>query len=392
MDSPNLGDDERDIIANTSASGTGDNGGTTLCPPPSAGCIPSRSPSPWQPPLDVNVVPAPSQKTLHSYFQLPTKHVPCDPTPPPPRQRTLKRQQSQDEEGNLSVSKKPRVQGTSKSALAEARSRAEANKGIVDHQKFERFKKKILELDPHAEFLIDDNPRFVRHSKCADVNKQKVPYNTSNFANHVQTCTGPSKKRIHIANTDRKCFNNFIVESASGPSTSQITRPHPDEILPCPGLTPEYDSRIAIYLTRSQAAGGGSRPRYIISQEQFAKTLTDLDKDELAKVCRLEATEFRWLNFREQGFVCATACLKKSPSRQEPVMPCSACMAVSKDPVFKNALGRKLPKDENLKFTPRGHRAQLAGDQYAKMVGVYDLVRKASDVSHSPSVCHRNPQ
>jgi len=70
----------------------------------------------------------------------------------------------------------------------------------------------------------------------------------------------------------------------------------------------------------------------------------------------------------------------------------SACMAVSKDPIFKNALSRKLLKDENLKFTPRGHRAKLTRDQYAKVVGVYDLVRKASDVSRFLSGYRLDPQ
>ena len=316
--------------------------------------------------------------------------MPCDPTTSPPRSRTLKRQQSQDEEDVETLPKKSRPLGTSKSALAEARLRGEADKGVVDYGKFERFKKKILKLDPHAEFLIDNNPRFVLHSKCAEVNRQKAPYNTSNFVNHTRTCTGPSKKRAHVANTDRKCFADFVSGNIPTPSTSRQTERHLDVNIPCPGLTPKQDSKIATYLTRSQAAGGGSRPRHIISQEQFAKPLGDLDKEELAKVCRLEATKFRWLNFREQGFIRATTCLKKSPSQKEPAMPCSACIGVSKDSIFKNALCRKLPKDENLKFTPRAHRAKLTGDQYAKMVGVYDIVHKASNVSRFLADVHRD--
>ena len=364
-------------------------------PPPPTDDIPSRSTSPHQSPPSinaVNIVPAPSQKTLHSYFKPSSKHAPHNPPTSPPRPPILKRQRLRDEEGDSPVSKKPRPQGTSKSALAEARSRAEADGGVIDHQKFERFKKKILQLDPHAEFLIDNNPRFVLHSKCAEVNKQKAPYNTSNFANHVQICAGPSKKRAHVANTDRKSFNNFVVGNVPSPSTSRTTHMHKDETLPCPGLTPEHDSRIATYLTRSQAAGGGSRPRHIISQDQFSKGLGDLDKDELVRVCRLEVAEFRWLNFREQGFIRATSCLKKSPSLREPAAPCSACTAVSRDPIFRNALSRKLPEDKNLKFTPRGHRATLTGDQYTKMVGIYDLVRKASDVSCFPSFYRHDPQ
>ena len=133
----------------------------------------------------MNITLAASQKTLHSYFDLRVDCACLDPAPPTPSPQALKRQRSHDESGDSSVSKRSHVQGTSKSALAEAKSGAEADKGVIDHRKFEKFKKKILKLDPRAEFLIDDNPRIVLHSKCAGVNKQKVPYNTTNFVKHV---------------------------------------------------------------------------------------------------------------------------------------------------------------------------------------------------------------
>ena len=355
---PDLSEGDEDTAGDTSDFGTYDTeeANPSTSPPtddPTSGVPPLPS---SQPLLSINITPAPPQKTLHSYFRLP-----ADPVPPPPLPQILKRQQSQDEGSDSPPPKKPRVQGTSKSALAEAKYRAEADRGVVDHQKLENFKKKILILDPYAEFLVNNNARFVLHSKCAGVNKQKAPYNTTNFVNHVQTCTGPPKKRAHIANTDKKCLTDFIAGDAPGPSTSRATGPHPEIDLPCPGLTPERDSRIPTYLTRSQAAGGGSRPRHTISRELFAKPLGDLDKDEFAGILQLEAAEFRWLNFREQQFVRASACLKKSPSRREPAEPCNACVTVSKDPIFKNALARKFPKEENLKFVPHHRRAEPTG-------------------------------
>ena len=363
VSNPDLSDGEGGTAGDVSTSGTcGPEEVGPSKPPPTddttSGTLPPPSPSPL---LSVDVTPAPPQKTLHSYFRLPSNHAPDGPVPPPSSPQILKRQRSQDDGGDSVASKKPRVQGTAKSTLAEAKYRAEADRGVVDYQKLEKFKKKILKLDPRAEFLVDNNVRFVLHSKCAGVNKQKTAYNTANFVNHVQTCTGPPKKRAHIANTDKKCLTNFIAGEAPGPSASRATHPHPDIDLPCPGLTPERDSRIATYLTRSQAAGGGSRPRHTISHEQFAKSPKDLDKYEFSELLRLEATEFRWLNFRNQQLIRASACLKKSPSRREPAEPCSACMIVSKDPIFKNALARKLPKEENLKFVPYERRAEPTG-------------------------------
>jgi len=390
---PDLSDNNYDTVDDLDASRTSGLQQVTSSPEPLTDYTPlESSPSPQPPVPTVKITSASSQKTLHGYFHLPAKVRSSNLASPSARSQTLKRQRLQNEEGDPPASKKPRAQGTSKSSLAEAKSRAEADKGVFNHKKFERFRGKILLLDPHAEFLIDNNPRFVTHSKCAEVNKQKATYNTYNFANHVRACTGPSKKRAHIANTDKKCFTDFVTGSAPGSSAVQSNNPRPDITLPCPGLTPEYDPRIGTYLARSQAAGGGSRPRHVISQEMFGKALGDLDKDELSVVCRTEATEFQWLNFREQKLIHSSACLKKIPPRQDPTLPCSQCMVVVKNQIFKNALHRPLPKPENLKFTPQAHRATLTGEQYAKTVGVYDLVCKASNVSFFLTAHCHNPQ
>jgi len=215
MDKLDLSDGDEDMAGDIITSATcSPEEATPSIPLPTddatSGAPPSSSP---QPPISANITPAPPQKTLHNYFRLPANHTPDNPAPPPPSPQILKRQRSQDEKGDSPVPRKQRAQGTSKSALFEAKSRAEADRGVVDRQKLEKFKKKILKLDPRAEFLVNNNVRFVLHSKCAGVNKQKAPYNTTNFANHVHMCTGPPKKRAHIANTDKKCLTNFITWS-----------------------------------------------------------------------------------------------------------------------------------------------------------------------------------
>ena len=140
-------------------------------------------------------------------------------------------------------SKKLRQKETSKSAQSEARSRAEADQGIVHLRNFYRFKSKIRILDPYAEFLINDNPRFVRHSECANVIRMKAAGNTTNFKQHLKRCKGPTASTTYIP------LLNFP--------------------FPCPGLTPERDERIRTYLVRSQTAGGGSPSRPAIAQDLF---------------------------------------------------------------------------------------------------------------------------
>jgi len=58
-----------------------------------------------------------------------------------------------------------------------------------------RFKFKILELDPHARFLIGGNVLMI-HSEHRGLEKQKGPYNTSKFAGHVKKCLKTVNRRI----------------------------------------------------------------------------------------------------------------------------------------------------------------------------------------------------
>ena len=147
---------------------------------------------------------------------------------------------------------------------------------------------------------------------------------------------------------------------------------------PCPGLTPECDSRIATYLTRSQVSGGSSKARHVISQELLGKLLGDVDPDKLTRIYCMEANESRWLNFREQQLIHSVACLKRIPSSQR-TLPCHECTAILKDQIFKNALSRPLPKLEHLKYTvlhqssrhPHCHERKFCSPRFHKLVKAF---------------------
>lgn len=333
---------------------------------------------------DVLSKPAPPSdkvppNTLHAFFGIPHR----SPSVTGPTSSIPKRKASSNEKAILPVSKKHKPLGTSKSAQYEAQARAAVDNGApVDSNKFSQFKSKILKLDPHAEFLIGGDVRMVRHSKCGGVKKQKSPYNTSYFVEHVEKCRGPSKKNAHVTNINRSVLTNFLQRQPSGTPTDPSTSSRPNSIMhPCCGLTPEQNSQISVYLMRSQAIGGGARPRRDIVRQLFGEEMKwgDLNKHQQLRVERIEATEFRWLNFREQGFILSATCLK-TLSSEDPQQPCSECSDLTRNKVFKNALRRKLPKEENLRYTPSAYRAKMTGEQYAKMVGVYEIVQKATTV------------
>ena len=276
------------------------------------------------------------KKTLFGYFQSSSEQCQHHPIHPPPPTPPLK-QKSSPEEMSISNVKKPRQLGTSKSSQFEAKSRVAADEGKYDPQKFEKFKSKILILDPNAEFLVDGNPHIVRHSKCFGVVQMKAANNTSGFAKHLERCKGPTKKNAPVANTDKQCLVRFLNGQRRTVSATHGTPPS-SHALPCPGLTPERDERIWTYLVRSQAAGGGSRPHHIIAQDLFKKTFKNLRPGQQKRVLRVEATEFRWINYREQQMILSVSCSKESPSQCEPAEPCGECIALLKCRVFKNAL------------------------------------------------------
>jgi hypothetical protein len=344
--------------------------------------IPTKPPN-----LPHQVSTAPSQKTLHDFFRTPRTPIP-NPTPDTTRPGSVtpvlqKRKRMPEEEVIAPTSKKRDLSGVSKTAQHEAKSRAAADTGTFDVKQMARFQAKVRELDPHAEFFIDGNPRKVRHSKCGRSYAQKAANNTSNFRAHVQACKGPTKNRLHIANVDRSSFKNFTMSSplAGSSGVVPVTSTVENTTLPCPGLTPEFDSGIFTYLARTQTMGGGARPRNVIAEALFNTKWVALRKRQRKKVLRTEATEFRWINWREQGFITSTTCLKGSPSSQEPAQPCSNCQALFKVKIFRNALRRPLPEQGNLKFIPYTYRANVAGGQLAKTIGVYEIIEKAVNVS-----------
>jgi len=214
---------------------------------------------------------------------------------------------------------------------------------------------------------------------------QKAANNTSNFYAHVQTCTGPTKNRIHITNVDRSSFKNFTNTSSplpAGPSHVVTVSPDAENAtLPCPGLTPEYEPNILTYLAQTQTMGGGARPRNTIAEAIYKMKWVSLQERQRDRVLRTEAMEFRWINWKEQGFITSTTCLKESPSAREPAQPCGNCQVLFNIKIFKNALRHPLPKQENLKFIPITYCANIAGEQLAKTVGAYEIIQRAAKVS-----------
>ncbi|KAF9481696.1 hypothetical protein BDN70DRAFT_991713 [Pholiota conissans] len=233
--------------------------------------------------------------------------------------------------------------GTSKSAFYSRKMRQLEAQGKlkIDPKRYRDFKDKILATDPKAEF-DPQNIRLVRHSKCRAWRKMKEPYNVSRWKKHLDACNSPGSLRTLFS-------MGFKV-----------------------GITDADNPRVSQYLRRTPLQGGGGRSLPDISMAVHKKLFSALkQKKQRQRVLDTQAHEWKWKNDHGNLRVFSTSCqhnvLNTSPSR---LLPCSDCTLLLKNKVFKNALQRPTPNDDNFKYTNLRFRGDLLGKIYARTIGV----------------------
>ena len=82
---------------------------------------------------------------------------------------------------------------------------------------------------------------------------------------------------------------------------------HPDE--PCPGLDETVYSKVAAYLDRTSACGGGASSLTVIADEMYGKGYAQLS-DFRKAVQTAQQHEWQWINNHETGKVFSTKCSK----------------------------------------------------------------------------------
>lgn len=82
---------------------------------------------------------------------------------------------------------------------------------------------------------------------------------------------------------------------------------HPDE--PCPGLDETVYSKVAAYLDRTSACGGGASSLTVIADEMYGKWYAQLS-DFRKAVQTAQQHEWQWINNHETGKVFSTKCSK----------------------------------------------------------------------------------
>lgn len=281
------------------------------------------------------------------------------------------------------------VSGISKSAISARESReaeAEGTVGLIDAKRCANWKRKILEDDPGAKFF-DSEPRRVDHSRCGNPVKVKQLYDCSRWRDHLRDCDGILKKRTLKEMAQKSIGSIFKLGFTKITDDSSTDVPAAPEVnSPCPGLTELDEKLVPVYLQRSGAMGGGSRSIMKIAQARCSKLFSRLGKKEKAKVLLIQANEHTWRNDHMNLRVFSTACRGEVPNgkNDKRSRPCTQCCTVLRDKRFRQVLSKAIPSDENYIYVNHRFRNQLLGQQYARNIGLRDLIENSVCPSHSP--------
>ncbi|KAJ3977855.1 hypothetical protein EV361DRAFT_787248 [Lentinula raphanica] len=165
--------------------------------------------------------------------------------------------------------------------------------------------------------------------------------------------------------------------------TRHPTRPCGDvKPRPCPGLTNADNPQIPVYLGRSVAAGGGSRPLTVISKDLFGKLFRDLTPSERELVLSMQYHESLWRN--EHGSLCvfSTSCTHVSSGEEDGrALPCAYCLSLLKNKIFQKRIAQAVPTDENFKYTNKMFRNEVLGIHYINTKGLKRLVEAKVSLS-----------
>ena len=265
--------------------------------------------------------------------------------------------------------------GASQSALASRKLREEVASGtyLARGKKFENWKEKISNLDPDAWF-DRTNPRKVLHSRCSTWILVKEPGDTTHFKHHIESCrTKPilaggtlmGMGWLKVKGDVETSGNEKDEERAGGKGEAKM---------PCRGVSNMDDPFVNRYLKRTGAGGGGGRSIHVISRERFEKEFKYLANTQKEEVQVTQMAEWVWRNDHLNLWVCATNCERFTSSRSLASSLCIKCERLLVLHAFTNAIHKKTPLDENLKYTNEKYLNPVLGHLYARVKGLRAII------------------
>lgn len=270
----------------------------------------------------------------------------------------------------------PSTSSTTKQAVSKRRINKQIQDGtfIRNPKRWDTFKSKLLQLDPHFEVSETDPTlaRSAKHSRCGAWILMAAPYNVERFKAHIKHCSystaaggmitldkflvQPTWKSAHLSSS-----KSHIPSSESSPSPSRVA-------LPCPGLTEKDDLRIVQYTKRTPVNSAGGKDVHDIAMDLFSDLFKNLTSDKKDIVRQKQMQTHSWSVDRMRKSVHA---IGKSPCggnaqqvKDGTLAPCNQCLALLSLRAFRNAISREPPKDENRMYVPHTFQPAEVGKLY----------------------------
>ncbi|KDQ08083.1 hypothetical protein BOTBODRAFT_119147 [Botryobasidium botryosum FD-172 SS1] len=133
------------------------------------------------------------------------------------------------------------------------------------------------------------------------------------------------------------------------------------------------------YLHHTGIPGGGAPNRSKLALDKYRCMWKDLREAQKKKVVKEESAQYTWINRHNLLSVFSIDCKKciltyTEPSARGENPPCDPCADILDDKRFKNALRRKMPNEDHMRFAPTQYRPELLSTIWAMQAGVRQLV------------------
>ncbi|KAH9016984.1 hypothetical protein EDB85DRAFT_1897861 [Lactarius pseudohatsudake] len=286
--------------------------------------------------------------------------------------------------------------GTSKQALLKRRANESVHGGtfVRDTKRWNKYKKKLAELDPDFEVNESDPSRVchVKHSICGGWYAMAAPYEKGRFKKHVDDCSystsvGGMKTLERFGVVVLPASAHSRASGSSMPLQSSSPSPAPVS-LPCPGLTEKDTIHLCQYFARTSVASAGGTDLHIIARSLFSDKFKNLSSDKKELVRLKQKQTHCWSLDHLMKTVHAFG---KNPCEGDAqtasdgsLEPCKACKALLTLPAFKKAITRKPAPNENHAYIPHVYQPAEIGRMYS--LGFSELINGSS--SHSETLTH----
>ncbi|KAJ3516574.1 hypothetical protein NLJ89_g1045 [Agrocybe chaxingu] len=283
-----------------------------------------------------------------------------------------------------------KVSGQSKGAKLKQKLNAAVLDGtfVHDPRKWAKYKATLKRIDKGFE-VDDKNPRLariVRHSRCGEKIRQKMPYDTSAFNDHVTLCDSKPVP-TNPASETRTLDSIFCVQYAAQnvlPASNQFRL----NDVPCPGLSSREDPRIRNYLLRTQSSSAGGISERKLAMDEYGTAYGSLSAAQKEFIDLKQHKTHRWRIDHAHGRIYAigiSPCsgvgvirtsdsVKVANMQKEHPCPCSECNSLLSIREFKNAIQRAVPTDKNRAFVPDRHQNVNLGKLHMKTLGLQKLL------------------